>query len=107
MSKARHHMKRASGGGIGDVPETGKKMVYAGADSNVLKEAEKRKRGGKVGAKAPAMVEGKAPKHHRLDRPGRKRGGAVGADSSPMTEASRLSCPPGVGGGASTDKADD
>lgn len=100
-------MKRASGGGVGEIKDGGKKMVYAGGDSNVLKEAEKRKRGGKVG-KIPAMVEGKMPKHHRLDRPGRKRGGAVGADSSPMTEASRLTCPPGVGGyGASTDKSDD
>jgi hypothetical protein len=106
MSKARHHMKRASGGGIGEISDKTKIMTYSGGDSNVKKEAEKRKRGGKVG-KMPMMVDGKAPKHHRLDRPGRKSGGAVGADSKPMSEAHNLTCPPGIGGGASTDKSDD
>lgn len=90
MSRERH---RASGGKISTDSTAGAK-VYAGGDSNVLKEAEKRRRGGRVHrGKRPMHVEGGEPRHHRLDRPGRKRGGAVGADSSPMTEASRLTMP--------------
>ena len=79
---------KASRGGI---------EVYAGSGSKVIKQARAagntgivRKRGGKA-MKAPIMLEGAAPKHHRLDRPGRKSGGAVGADSAPMSQASRLS----------------
>jgi hypothetical protein len=61
MSRSRH-MKKAKGGAA----------VYAGAGSNVLKEAEERKRGGKVEHHGEGE-EGK--KHH--DRKERKRGGGV------------------------------
>ncbi|HEX3587790.1 MAG TPA: hypothetical protein VH024_17455 [Candidatus Angelobacter sp.] len=85
------HHKRARGGAIGDDEKKTKEEVYAGAGSDTLKEAERRKRGGK----APMHVAGHASKHHRLDRRGRKRGGAVGADSSPFTGASKLSAAEG------------
>lgn len=82
MSRSRH-AKRAAGG----------KVVYAGAGSNVLKEAEERKRGGKV-----MHAEGEAAKE-RSDRPkrarggavpGRKRGGGVGANLTPLSTAANI-----------------
>lgn len=62
------------------------KDVYAGEDSNVLAEAKKRKKGGKV-------MGDKAEK--RLDRPCRKSGGKVGAENSPLTAANKTSIRPG------------
>jgi len=96
MSRARH----AKGGGVGAVPENEKAQVYAGAGSNVVKEAERRAKGGMLKGKMPTMVHGSAPKHHG-NRPGRKSGGAVGADAHPMTSASRLSSPEGLSRDAS------
>ena len=46
--------------------------VYAGAGSNVVKEAKQRKRGGKTMAKC----EGDMPKHHAGRKP-RKSGGRL------------------------------
>lgn len=71
----------------------GKADFYAGGESNVAKEAEEKKRGGKVhmkkrGGKEMGHMEG----HHakkRMDRPGRKRGGGVGADMKPLSSASK------------------
>lgn len=99
MSRARHEVKteRAKGGGIGAVGPV-KTESYAGTGSETEKEAEKRKRGGKVTMRKgnmPHMVHGSAPKHHG-NRPGRKSGGSVGADSHPMTAASKLSMAEGV-----------
>lgn len=85
MSRSRH-MKRASGG---------KAVAYAGGDSNVMKEAHERKRGGHVHA------EGEKPKHRADKRarggaagaavaPGRKRGGGVGSDKHPMSSAANV-----------------
>lgn len=52
--------------------------VYAGAGSNVVKEAKERKRGGKVdGAKAK----------HRADRKPRKSGGRAGSNFNPLSSA--------------------
>lgn len=65
MSRIRHHMKeRASGGKV---------VAYAGGDSNVLKEAKERKRGGHV-KKEPMHGEGEHSKR-RSDR--RARGGHI------------------------------
>ena len=61
MSRLKHK-KRAAGG---------KADVYAGADSNVLKEAMERKRGGKV---EHMEGEGEMAKE-RHDRPKRAKGG--------------------------------
>lgn len=84
MSRARHHEKhRRSGGHV-------KEEVYEGQGSNVLKEAEEKKRGGKVRHHG----EGEEPKH-RADRPKRARGGrmqgkGVGADKTPLSSAARV-----------------
>lgn len=81
--------KRASGGVV-DKDESPKE-VYAGAGSNVVKEADERKAGGRV-KKEGGKVDGKKAKM-RLDRPGRKMGGRVGADRSPLSEAAKLTGP--------------
>ena len=62
MSRARHKA-RAAGGST-------KETVYAGAGSNVLKEAKERKHGGRVHG------EGEHAKH-RADHKKRARGGKV------------------------------
>lgn len=67
MSRARH--KKALGG-----------AVYSGKGSNVEKEAEEKKRGGKVMPK----MEGAKPKK-RMDK--RARGGRCGSDKSPFSSA--------------------
>lgn len=82
--------KRASGGVV-DKDESPKE-VYAGAGSNVVKEADERKDGGRVKRKEGGKVDGKKSKM-RLDRPGRKMGGRVGADRSPLSEAAKLTGP--------------
>jgi hypothetical protein len=79
-------MKRAGGGVV--PKDESPKEVYAGAGSNVVKEADERKDGGRVKKKEGGKVEGKKAKM-RLDRPGRKMGGRVGADRSPLSEAAR------------------
>lgn len=81
MSRARH--KRADGGMA--VKDTVPSDVRAGKDSNVVKEAEAKKRGGKVVGK---VTGGKS--RLRLDRPGRKTGGRVGADKSPLSSAAKV-----------------
>ena len=90
--RAKHH-KRAAGGPI----------VLAQGGPIALK------RGGKVHhGSMPMHVDGKAPRHHRMDRmPGKKRGGGIGADTSPMTQAARLTAPPGVHEQTRTDSRDD
>jgi hypothetical protein len=66
----RHKAHRKAGG----------KVFYAGGESNVAKEAEEKKHGGKV-----AEMHGKKG-HHRLEK--RARGGKVGADHHPFSSAS-------------------
>ncbi len=82
MSRARH-AKRASGGAVARA--NGGVVAYSGGDSNVMKEAHERKRGGKV-----AEVDGEMAKP-RHGRPGRKRGGRVGADKAPLSSAATIS----------------
>lgn len=76
---------RAAGGMVEKDRDETPKETYAGAGSNVIKEAEERKKGGRV-KKEMGKVEGKMAKM-RLDRPGRKMGGRVGADKSPLSSA--------------------
>lgn len=106
----KHH-KRAAGGGIGDDDKKVKEESYAGTGSETEKEAERKKRGGRIHhGKVPMHVDGHKAAHHRLDRPGRKRGGAVGADSKPMTSAHNLTPPEGMKAQsmtARTDREDD
>ena len=93
--KARHkEHKRAEGGKV---------KAYDAEGSNVEKEAEERKKGGRV-EKKDCMPErkrgGKVADEHRvegkmskmrLDRPGRKSGGRVGSDKSPLSSAHSVS----------------
>jgi hypothetical protein len=65
--------------------------VYAGAGSNVVKEASKKKHGG---AAKHVMAKGKMAKH-RLDRPARKSGGGVGAEMRPFSAAHNVKSPAG------------
>jgi hypothetical protein len=71
--------------------------VYAGGDSNVVKEAKERKRGGACNYKKGGDVEGKMAMK-RLDRPGRAKradGGKVGANERPLSTAAHTSNRPG------------
>ena len=95
MSRLKHK-KRASGG---------KADVYAGGDSNVLKEAMERKRGGKVehmegeGEMAkerhdrPKRAKGGKAEHHEkhLAKGGRVKGEGVGANRTPLSTAAKIS----------------
>lgn len=83
------HKKRAEGGVVDKDPSPSE--VYAGKGSNVVKEAEERKDGGRV-KKDMGKVEGKMHKM-RLDRPGRKLGGRVGSDTSPLSSANKTEGP--------------
>lgn len=80
MSRARH-AKKANGGEV-------KQVWEAGGETNAAKEAEERKKGGRVHG------EGDSAKM-RADRPKRARGGRVrgegaGADMHPLTTASKV-----------------
>lgn len=86
--------KKAGGPMRGTYAEDSKpSMVYAGAGSNVVKEASKYKRGGKV--KHVGMHGDKAA--DRLDRPKRKSGGKVGggSDMRPFSSAHNVKTPAG------------
>ena len=99
MSRKRHEMhKRAMGGGT-------KPVWNAGGEQNAAKEAEEKKRGGRVHMEG----EGEKPKHRADKRarggrmehekkehekrarggavPGRKRGGGIGANLTPLSTA--------------------
>lgn len=82
MSRARHkeHKERARGGGLSSEPKWN-----AGGDQNAAKEAEERKRGGRMKA------EGEESKK-RMDKPhrGRARGGRIGANLAPLSTAARV-----------------
>ena len=99
MSRARHKA-RASGGKV---------VAYAGGDSNVMKEAHERKKGGRVhmhgeGEEAKAKHDHKkrarggkvhadgGEKHHvhMHKAPGRKRGGGIGANRMPLSTAANI-----------------
>jgi hypothetical protein len=61
------------------------KDVYEGAHSNVVKEADKRKHGGKV-KKHVGHHEGHKAEH-RMDRAPRKSGGRTGSNMNPLSSA--------------------
>ena len=83
MSRARH---KDMGG---KVEPTVHPKAYDAQGSEVEKEAEEKKHGGRTGRAKGGHVDGKKSMM-RLDRPGRKRGGRVGADMSPLTTASKV-----------------
>lgn len=78
MSRARHK-ERARGGGLSSEPKWN-----AGGEQNAAKEAEERKRGGKVEGE-----EGKK-RMDRGRRGGRARGGRIGANLAPLSTAARV-----------------
>ena len=86
MSKSRHEHKD---GGKVEPEVKDESDVYAGKSSNVLKEAEEKKHGGRAKKAKGGMVHGEMGKK-RMDRPGRKRGGRAGAEFSPLTTASKV-----------------
>jgi len=66
------------------------KDVYAGANSEVAKEAKEKKHGGRTKRKHGGHVMGKVHGEHakaRADRPKRKAGGKVGANMHPLSTA--------------------
>lgn len=73
----KHRHKKAMGGD-----------VYSGAKSNVVKEAEEKKHGGRV-KKEVEKPEGAKSKHRMDKRPRRASGGRVGSDKSPFSSAAR------------------
>lgn len=81
MSRMRHKMKKAGGG---------RTEMKVSGNPDVFKEAEDRKKGGKVkretGGKVIGLMTGGGVRP-RLDRPGRKSGGRVGADKAPLSSA--------------------
>lgn len=83
MSRARH---REMGGKVEPMV---KPKPYNAQGSEVEKEADEKKDGGRMKRAKGGHVEGKKAMM-RLDRPGRKRGGRVGADMSPLTTASKI-----------------
>jgi hypothetical protein len=80
-----------------DVSDESPSVVYAGGDSNVVKEAKKRKKGGKVvkAVKKDGMKAGGMKSAARLDRPCRKSGGKVGANERPLSTAHAITNRPG------------
>lgn len=77
MSRARHKA-RAEGGRLSSEPKWN-----AGGEQNAAKEAEEKKRGGRV------KGEGESAKK-RMDRRGRARGGRIGANLVPLSTAARV-----------------
>jgi len=72
------------------------KMVYAGAGSNVVKEADERKSGGrtKMPKKHVGHAEGAEAKE-RADRKPRKSGGRTGSNMNPLSSAHAGTAPKG------------
>ena len=72
------------------ITDAAPRSVYAGEDSNVVKEAKRYKRGGKIGMKH-VDAHGDMAKH-RLDRSARKSGGRT---TSPFSAAHNVKTPAG------------
>lgn len=99
-----HPTARARGGKV-----DGREHMKVSGNPDVFKEAEEKKRGGKVHKKHHRASGGKvlgamggAQAKPRLDRPGRKSGGRVGADKAPLSSAHK-----GTGGGGMTPRSED
>ena len=93
--KSHHHRKHKAEGGGMDSPSEGSKEweedkspseVYAGKGSNVEKEADERKHGGRAKRKHGGKVHGKHAMHHAGRHP-RKSGGRSGSNFSPLSSA--------------------
>lgn len=67
-----------------------KPKPYNAQGSNVEKEAEEKKKGGRVKRADGGKVDGKKAKM-RMDRACRASGGRVGSDKSPLSSAAKVS----------------
>jgi len=79
------HMHKEKGGEV---------KAYDAQGSNVEKEAEEKKRGGRVKKKAGGSIQG-APANMHLGRAHRAKGGRTGSDKSPLTSAAKTEAPVG------------
>lgn len=95
--KGKHNRKHKASGGEMDSPKEGTKSweedkapseVYAGKGSNVEKEADERKRGGRAKRKFGGKIHGGAPAVH-AGRAMRKSGGRTGSNFSPFSSAKK------------------
>jgi hypothetical protein len=90
MSRARHkehekkEHKRAEGGRLSSEPKWN-----AGGEQNAAKEAEERKKGGKVEHHHAEGEEGKK-RMDRKERRGRAKGGRIGSNLMPLSTAARV-----------------
>jgi hypothetical protein len=108
MSRARHKM-RADGGRLASEEGSDKPKWNAGEDQNAAKEADERKKGGRVKAEGEAakkrmdhkerargghvnekMHEGVGSYNKGGVARGRARGGRIGADRAPLTTAAKV-----------------
>ena len=69
--------------------------VYAGAGSNVVKEAKEKKSGGRAKRKHGGMAVHGAAAKKRADRPARKSGGRSGSNMNPLSSAAAGTQPSG------------
>ena len=91
--KGHHHREERKAGGKAESPIVGTRVdddetnpiAYAGAHSNVRKEAEERKAGGRTKKKIGGALGEKG--EHRADRKPRRHGGPAGADKNPLSSA--------------------
>ena len=95
MHSMKHRSHHAKGGkvehGVED-SDPSPSEVYAGKGSHVVRDAEKRKHGGRT---KHLHAEGHHAKH-RLDRPARKHGGKVGhSEMHPFSSAHNVKTPAG------------
>jgi len=94
MHDHKHPRAAHAKGGKADNPMKGDfaddkapEMVYAGAGSNVVKEAKEKKSGGRAKRKHGGMAVSGAAAKKRADRSARKSGGRAGSDKNPLSSA--------------------
>ena len=94
MHQHKHPRAAHAKGGKADNPMTGDwahdeapSEVYAGAGSNVVKEAKEKKSGGRAKRKHGGMAVHGAAAKKRADRSARKSGGRAGSDRNPLSSA--------------------
>lgn len=94
MIQHKHPRAAHAKGGKADNPMKGDfahdeapEMVYAGAGSNVVKEAKEKKSGGRAKRKHGGMAVSGAAAKKRADRSARKSGGRAGSDKNPLSSA--------------------
>lgn len=102
MHQHKHPRAEHAKGGKAENPMTGDwaddkapSDVYAGAGSNVVKEAKEKKAGGRAKRKHGGMAVHGAAAKGRADRPKRKSGGRSGSNMNPLSSAAAGTEPSG------------